>query len=165
MNKLTILAALSLAACTAAKDDSGDTAVEIVDTATEDTGTEPVFAASAELTATGVTVTLENGTGTYDFGIVQSGTDDNWTGEDCFRGYALGSGAVSLNCHSVSAAGGTITAVEGSDYEFSSPDANETLFKAGIDGDVTYYLANEAGQCWVWGANTAYYAEKGCTAW
>ncbi len=172
MNKLTILAALSLAACTAAKDDSGDTAVEIVDTATEDTGTEPVFAASAELTATGVTVVIENGSGTYDFGIVQSGTADNWTGEDCLNGYALGGGTVSLNCHSVGATGGTITAVSGSDYDFASPDPAETLFTndvgepgAADNGEVTYYLANEAGQCWVWGANTAYYAEKGCTTW
>jgi len=161
MQKLTIIAALALAACTATKDDSGDTAAETTDTGSDDTGT-PAMTATAELTATGVTVTITNGTGSYDFGIVQSGTSDNWTGEDCFRGYAL-SGGVSLNCHSVSATGGTLTAVAGSDYDFGTPDPNETLFKAGIDGDVTYYLENEAGQCYVWGANAAYYAEKGCT--
>lgn len=173
MKYVTLLALFGLVACGDGKDsDSGmaeDTSEDTADTSdTSDTGT-PATTVAATLMADGVELVIENGdAGGYDFGIVQSGTADDWTGEDCYMGYDLGTGATSQNCHSASATGGYWYCLDEDadgdcDYDgFESPNEAQTLFYDGLEGGVTFYLADSTGACWVWGDDVAYYSALGC---
>jgi hypothetical protein len=82
-----------------------------------------------------------------------------WTGEDCHRGYALNDGGQYLYCHPIS----------GSSIELSygaAPDAVQegttTVFGDATFSTVTTHIldntvSQEAGSCWVWGADPTYY--------
>lgn len=144
------------------------------DTADVDTGDAPeVTTVAATLLADGVEIVIEGGTGGYDFGIAQTnagaGPEDDWTGEDCYRGYQLGSGDISQNCHGVGRTGGRFYCTDDDgdgdcDYDsFTVPNPEQTLFHDGISGDITFYLADSSGDCWVWGDDPGYYNGSGCT--
>lgn len=153
MQKLTIVAALALAACTATKDDSGDTAAETTDTGSEDTSDSgtPAVTGSAEWTATGVAITLNNATAPLSFGMAET-TEGGWLGEDCLPGNACHPLAVGSTINLVSV--NTIAEVQA---------GSTTLLKSTMQEGITYYVADATGSCWVWGHNVAHYASKSCT--
>ncbi len=164
MNKTLLFAALTLAACTATKDDSGDTGTEMVDTAdTADTGT-PAMTVTATWATTGVTLAVANGTAAgYQFGMAETGSDAGWFGEDCINdpdddtdyGYEL--------CHPMGATGGTLVKAE--PYTPDDIVAGEsTLFTDSLAANITYVLFEDSSDaCWTWGEDVSYYAAFGCT--
>jgi hypothetical protein len=150
---------LFLAACSADKLDSAESDTSAETAPDTDTGTYSGGDREGGLTAEGVDVVITNGSGRYRFGLVQSGTADNWTGEDCWNGYTTGTGEVYRYCHEISSAGGTLTRTDTLPLE-----EGQTLFYDGIPGSVGFYLEDESGACYVWGDAAAWWDSLGCTS-
>ena len=122
---------------------------------------DPVFTAS--LDGSGLQVDIENGLGTYVLGMAEtSGGPDPWTGEDCLRGFPLGSGELLLYCHPMADWGIHLSTVDSA----SQIHEGETTLLSVTQEPIIAYVAFEGGtdRCWVWGANAStYYAGQGCT--
>jgi hypothetical protein len=162
MSKYIFLLGLSaLFACTEGGKETGETGGD-ADTDTDadtDADTTPETTVEATLVADGVDVVITNGSGDYNFGIVQSGTSDNWTGEDCYQGYTTGAGDNLQFCHAMSSSGGSLTKAE------TLPLADgETLFYDGLPGSVGFYLEDSSGACYVWGDAASWWDAIGCTS-
>ena len=113
----------------------------------------------------GVTVTIENGSGRYDFGMAETGAEEvGWYGESCVigeepqdredYGYDI--------CHGLAATGGEIGHVD----DIDDVGDGATLFTDRIHdrGNITYVLFDDSGaDCWVWGDDVSYYDDFGCT--
>ena len=172
MNKfLLMLAAMATVGCVEVKSDTGaaDTGVEDdVDTDDTDDTDDTVIevGATVDWVATAITVSVTGpDDAMYDFGMAEVGPDngdDYWTGEDCIYGYATSNGSVlGPYCHELDATGGTIT--------YGGDPAN-LLAGTSVFGDssfepaVAYYMEDQSdpSACWIWGADSNYYAGLGC---
>lgn len=153
MKNVLLIAGLLMVGCNDGKD-SGDT-----DTGDTTTG-EVTPSASVSWGSDSLTVTLTDGDDITFFGITETGggCTDCWTGEDCDGGYELSTGDLLQYCHPVS--GGSITLGYDGDPN-SLSEGSETVFNAGFEGSVTYYIEDSSANCYVWGDNPGYYA--GCT--
>lgn len=138
------------------------------DTMKDDTETTPSgYDASAAWDASGVTLTISNGTeSSYDFGMAETGAGDaGWYDEDCLStnphgepdyGYAI--------CHGMTQTGGRLESV----YDPEEVQAGATtLFTNSLSGGLTYvtFEPYPSSVCWSWGDDTSYYADAGfsCT--
>ncbi len=94
------------------------------------------------------------GVAAWSFGMVEDGAN-GWAGENCLGG----AGGYDI-CHSVAAPNDTLD-------EVCTPAEvvdGSTLMDALKDPFLTYYLEDAAtGDCFVWGADPAYYAVLSCT--
>ena len=111
-------------------------------------------------------VTLTGGSGPYDFGIIQSDTSDDWTGEDCYGGgYTTGGGENYEFCHTVN--GNAATDVHCTTSFFEAGD-DASLFCQVVlhddDSGLSYYLG-DAGWCAVTGPGASHWDELGCETW
>lgn len=91
------------------------------------------------------------------FGMAESGPD-GWTGEDCFNG----AGTAYQFCHpmGISHTLQQVTSCRPEDVVAGST----TLLDASKEPYLTYYLEDDGrGDCFVFGADPAYYASLGCT--
>ena len=160
---LAALAVLFAVGCSDKSGDSGDTSESDTDTDT-DTDTDADASVAVTWSGSGVTLAITNGdAGGYLFGMVETdpASADPWTGEDCYLGYTLSSGSLLSYCHPASSsgdaysAGGSATALD---------ENTETVFSSSFESVLTYYLEESgSGACWVWGADTSYYAALSCT--
>ncbi|MBM4366906.1 MAG: putative metal-binding motif-containing protein [Deltaproteobacteria bacterium] len=111
----------------------------------------------------GVTVSITDGSGDYDFGMAETGAGDlGWFGESCFIGsQPWGYDDYGWDvCHTLGATGGFVESVY--------PDIDEvrdgyTLFPEDLEPKITYFLGDEFGQCWAWGDDASYYSSAGCS--
>jgi hypothetical protein len=163
MNKTLIFAALTLAACTAGKDDSGDTAVAAD---TSDTGTPAAMTWAASKTAEGLTLTISNGAGTYQLGIIGG----EYNGEDCIEG----AGTMGYDkCHSDILTGTTAwekvnLANDTEEALYAADDGSKyTVYSSAVTEDLAYALwSDETGDCWTTGdaAGVIAFEAAGCEA-
>lgn len=120
---------------------------------------QPSFAAA--WTDAGVRVSIENGTGTYAFGMVEGDGETGWAGDDCMNGDTAPNGQRVLVCHPM---GPTGVFLAGGAAPGAIDPASQTALTAKQASDLTYMVqSNLTGQCWAWGKNPAYYADLGCT--
>jgi hypothetical protein len=165
---LTILSAVfALVGCPGKTCDSGDSGScgetgGSSDTDTDtDADTDADFSATVTWSADGVAVGLTNGSGTYSFGMAETGSANGWYGEDCIDGAGPNSGDYDI-CHDSMPAGGYSLA---SVHDPDAVVANETtlLLDSMADG-ITYLIySNATGDCWTSGNDTSYYGDFGCT--
>ena len=159
MAKFTILAALGIGfGCS---DKNGDSVGES-DTDTDadsDTDTDTDAAPDnivVSWPAGSVTVDITGGSGTYEFGITQTGAKA-WTAEDCIGGTYAGYGPF---CKTVNANDTTSFAC------VKTPDevTNSTTLFCDVDSStLTYYFnASDDSWCGVSGPDASYYADYGC---
>lgn len=118
---------------------------------------------SVSWSGSGLTVSITNGNGAYEFGIAETGAGvDGWYGESCIpgdepRGYDDYGYEV---CHSLSSSGGFVTSVY---PDIGDVGTNQTLFDQVFSPDLTYFLgASGSADCWVMGEDVAYYSDFGC---
>jgi hypothetical protein len=161
MKNFATLAALALVGCV---DLTGK------DSGAFDTGSSAALEFDVSWGASSVDLTIMNGDSAseYYFGIAE--TNDGclnaeygcWTGEDCYLGYDLVTTSDTLSyCHPSSSTGASLA--YGGDPNALS-EGSATVFSADFEGLVTFYVENyTSGECWVWGADTSYYADLGCT--
>ena len=96
----------------------------------------------------------------YWFGVIESGFEGAWTGEDCVYGYETADGTLLSYCHEVRDGEARLT-YGGDPFELS---AGTTVFPdASYEGQLTYFLESSGGLCFVWGADTSYYEGLGCS--
>lgn len=131
-------------------------------------GGEPVgSAADAEWDNQGVTVTAPySHNAGWDFGMVQTGADNGWAGEDCLSGIPSGYGSTVISggyeyCHHLGATGGQLETV-------ASPDdvveGSTTLFAKQYEATITYVLfEGDSNTCFAWGDDPNYYKGLDCT--
>ena len=160
MAKFTILAVLALGFGCDDKDDSvgeGDT-----DTDTDsdtDTDTDPT---GGDVTVNGsdsITVDLTGGSGSYKFGITETGPKA-WTAEDCIGGTYAGFGPY---CHTVQ--GDTSTTIDCTTVD-KEVDNNTSLFCLVPQANHIYYFAAmDDSWCATSGDGAGYYDSEGCETW
>ncbi len=103
-----------------------------------------------------ITITDPLGETAWFFGMAETGSAAGWFGEDCIGGDA----GFDL-CHGI---GISTTLDEVTDCSVNSVVAGtSTLFDAAKDPHLTYYLEDSAGNCFVFGDDTAYYGVQNCT--
>ncbi len=108
---------------------------------------------SVEFDATGVTVTIDGGSGSYDFGMAETGSVFvGWLGEDCAGGV---SGVE--RCHTNVGARFRLTSVTSSS---AVVPGSTTLFDALNAGGITFVVI-DGDDCYTKGNDPRYYA--GCT--
>lgn len=169
--ELEVCSLLLLNACTLVSDSRTDALLETgtyVDTAGEvsEGEAEGPLEADATLSANGVTITIENGSGEYVLGMAETdpASPDPWTGEDCLNGHV---DAGLLYCHRLSSTGGVREHGFLTDLADDAEDDDDgylsmyTLFFE--DLQVTYALWNEDMDCFTWGQDSTYYTGVGCT--
>jgi len=158
-----VFAITFLAGCPGGKCDSGDSSCDSAEGEGEGEGEgDPSF--SDSWSASGVTISITDGSGTYTLGMAETdpASSDPWTGEDCLDGYTLSDGTVLLYCHPLSSSGGAFSS--GGDPNDLDED-NETVFTSALENVITYAAwSDSSGECWTWGADTSYYTGEGCTA-
>ena len=131
-------------------------------------GGTPTPAASApvwtvSLKPDGVEINIEGGPGGYWFGVTET-TPGGWTGEDCVNGFTTADSEQSFYCHEAGDGGKrSFVRVAG----LREMNGATTLFDVANEGTLTYYLYSDpvfggSGECWVQGADTAYYQAEGC---
>ena len=151
---MALSAVLVLAGCPTDDGETGETGdTDMIDT--DDTDVEPALALSAELTSGGAVLAITNGMeGEWSFGLVQAGTDNDWTGEDCHTGFTTDSGSNLQYCHPSSNTGVTLTLSDFSGLETS--DTN-TLFSSALDAgsDIGFIVIDPDGNCYVSGETAA----------
>ncbi len=105
--------------------------------------------------ASGLDLTLTGGSGSYDFGMAETGAGaGGWYGEDCLDGdggYVI--------CHSAAATGVRLNRVS---EKFEVVSGQTTLLDENQAPKITYYLGDDAGNCWVWGDDITYYQDEDC---
>lgn len=154
MKNLMIITCLAMIGCTD-KGDSGDTTD--TDTTTADLSASVAWGGSA------VALTLTDGSGSYFFGMAETGSTCSadptqcWTGEDCIFGFSD-----FLYCHPASATGVSLS--YGGAFDALSEGSDTVFPDNSFDGSVTYYLEDSAGACYVWGDDTSYYSSEGCSS-
>lgn len=123
----------------------------------------PDVSVMVDITATGVEVLLLNNTPSFDsFGIVQTGTADDWTGEDCVGGYTDGDGTILDFCHPLSLSGSSFLVPDPIDFDTFDASTN-TLFQEGLEGEIGWVVFNSSTmECAVGGSGRAYYEAAGC---
>lgn len=106
------------------------------------------------------------------FGLAETGSTcsqssgDCWTGEDCVFGFAI-KDPQQRYCHPISPTG--VGLAYASDQRDALEEGAQTGFRqispAGTpyNGQVTFYLEDEAGCCYSFGHNPGYYDALGCT--
>lgn len=161
---LTVAFLFPLAGCPGDKAcDSGDSACETGGEGEGEGEGELEESFSASWGPSGVTIDIENGSGTYELGMAEtdSASPDPWTGEDCYEGYTLGDGTLLLYCHPLSSSGGSFT---GGGNPNSLDESSQTVFTSAFEDVITYYVSSDStGECWVWGHDPDYYSGLGCT--
>ncbi len=124
---------------------------------------DPTF--SSSWSSSGVTISIENGSGSYTLGMAETdpASPDPWTGEDCLDGYTLSTGEVLLYCHGLSSSGGALSS--GGDPN-ALAEGSETVFTSALEDVITYAVwSDTSGECWTWGNDTSYYTgDAGCVA-
>jgi hypothetical protein len=92
------------------------------------------------------------------FGMAETDCPENcWYGEDCIYGDIT---ETFYYCHPTNANG--VSLLYGGDFA-SLSEGTETVFgDSSFDGSVTYY-AEQGSACYVWGHDTSYYSNLGCT--
>lgn len=118
---------------------------------------------SVRLLPEGVELTVEGGPGGYWFGLTES-AEGGWTGEDCVHGFTTADAEQIFYCHEAPDRGKRTFVRVPSLREMNGAT---TLFDAANEGMLTYYLYSDplfggSGECWVQGADPAYYAAEGC---
>ena len=160
-----VLGLLALPGCPGGKCDSGGDCDS--DSAGEGEGegegeVTPSF--SASWSASGVTISIEDGSGSYEIGMAETdpASPDPWTGEDCLNGYTTGSGTTYLYCHPASSTGVALSTVTSLD---DIVEGETTIFSSSLSSVITYAATSDStGECWTWGHDTSYYTGAGCTA-
>ncbi|GDX79424.1 hypothetical protein LBMAG42_12350 [Deltaproteobacteria bacterium] len=153
--KLTILTALlALTGCPGGKTcDTGDSGTcgdsgTPSDTDTDtDTDTDADLSFNASWAASGVTLSITNGSGTYLFGMAEE-VENGWYGEDGYEGEGPNSGAWDINHDGVSATGITLSTVTtpGAVVANSTTLLTNTIAEA---GHLAYMLYdNDSMECW-----------------
>jgi hypothetical protein len=161
MAKFTILAALGIGfGCS---DKNGDSVGES-DTDTDadtdtDTDADPT-GGTVNWGTDSVTVTINGGSGSLHFGIVEQSGAKSWIAEDCIGITYAGYGNF---CHTVAADSvSTIDCV-------ATPDevTDDTTLFCGVDPNtLTYYFATmDDSWCAVSGPDASYYSGMGCDSW
>ena len=153
MFKYLGLAALLVIGCNGK--DTGDTASDAdTDTDTDtDTDADTTLTFVAGTNASGVSLTITNGSGSYMFGMAQTGVDPGvaWNGEDCLAGTA----GYKI-CHNASATGVDLDFVGTADEVVAG---STTLFNDTHKGTITWavFEGSAAGTCWTWGDDPTWY--------
>lgn len=141
------------------EDDSGYDWGTATGTTTGTTGTGGP-AVSVNWGSSGIDVDISGGSSGW-FGMAETyDCDDCWTGEDCVYGYSYSGGSLNY-CHSVGGSGTSLT--YGGDA--GNLMSGTTVFPdASFESYVTYYLEQDDGSCYVWGADPSYYDGLGCSS-
>ena len=118
---------------------------------------------SVTLGAEGLELSVEGGPGGYWFGVSES-APGAWTGEDCVNGFTTADAELIFYCHDAGDGGKKTYPRVASVREMNEAT---TLFDSAKEGSLTYYLYSDpvfggSGECWVQGADPAYYAAEGC---
>ncbi len=126
---------------------------------------EDVKAASFTVSwsADGVTVSITDGKGDYDFGMSETGAGaPGWFGESCI----IGSEPWGYDdygwdvCHTLGATGGFVSSVY---PEIGDVRDGYTLFPEELESNITYFLGDSSGNCWAWGDDASYYSSEACS--
>lgn len=111
----------------------------------------------------GLAGTVHNLPGTgFDLGLAETGATTPWNGEDCYQGTAG-----YTVCHSFWGNTAALTPVAAPDDVVAG---RTTLLDADLayNGDgtdrITYMMTVDAGDCFTWGQDVAYYSTFGCAA-
>lgn len=110
--------------------------------------------------SSGILLDIVYGDGDYEFGMADTDPEsaDPWTGEDCFQGFTSADGQTWNLCHEMGSSGAALATVDSIDELVES---ETTLFRQHMT--ITYYVISQrTGECWVWGADPAYYSGLGC---
>ena len=149
---------------TAAGCASGDADTDSDADTDTDTDTAAGASFSASWDSTGVTITVENGSGVYTLGMAETDPEnhDPWTGEDCLKGYFDSHDNLTLlYCHPLTSTGASFTS--GGDPAMLDENT-ETVFVQNQDLVITYAVWDEAHtSCWTFGADTTYYTYSDST--
>ena len=162
MTKFTMLAALALGFGCSDKD--GDSTGESDTDTDTDTDTDSVVpdSVSVDWGTDSVDVTIGGGSGDYDWGIVQGGSDP-WLAEDCIGG-TNGDGAYGPWCKTVTA--DSTTTFDCVDT-LKETGPNVSLFCNVVidegEASLTYYFASQDDTwCGVSGPDASHYSSYGC---
>jgi hypothetical protein len=139
-------------------DTSADSAAD-TDSAGDTADSDGTLTIETELTAEGIRISISGtGEGVWRIGLVRTGVEDPWTGEDCWQGDTV-DGESYAYCHEYDPTSGTMTLRCG-DLPL---DNDETLLCPDMEGEAGVYAQAPSGACYTGWEAGGWWAALGCT--